>query len=465
MSLNNNTVRDKLSSYDTHLNNDLYNVYSKPVQKKEAPVVNTQDRLESAQIKEEALQRLNKTFMSDKTHNVIVKMAKYIFIAIAWPPYALFFELPQWGFSKMTPIIKKLFSFTTLFVSKQIETLTHFLLPVFSFMQKTALQIAAPFIRFTKTLQQLLHKTGAKTREFVSKSATRLKNALSLKGVAQILSKLTETVRKSGNTLGRALRAPFEKLAALDIKNSILQSTPIQLLQKIPELPTLFLGWAAQLSIVQGTLFKFMQAQNLAEQGTFKFVNLLSSTFVAPLGFLLRSIQIAAGRINSLLKSSLRKGFDFFGRQARNFGEWVAGKFKTVFNVETLKKMFPPFLFSWIPLYIRNAIAQFFRWIIALPLTQSIFTAFANGWESFKNLPGRIKNGIVEKVTDAVAHFKSAKTKFKEGLASGARKTGWFCNRVLYWTLTTIIMTGIIADWGVQLLARISGRIFRKRSM
>lgn len=467
MAVNNtkDKVSDNLSSYySSQINNDLYNVHAKPNVNKTSSTDLPKDSLESAKIKKEALERLTSSFMSDKTHAVLMRMAKYMFIAVAWPPYALLFELPKWVFLQIAPLLKQFSSSVANQIKKQFESLSSVFLPLLSFLQKTALQLAMPVIRLTTTVKELFKKVGLKTRSAFENTVAGLKKIVSLKTYTQALSNLADSVREKARALGRGLREPFEKLAKLDFKHLISQIMPTEMMQKIPQLPALFLGWAAQLALVQQSIFKFAQAQNLAEQGTNKFINILSSTIVAPLAFLVRSLQIAMKRVNSMLKSYLRKGYDFLGGKAKDMGEWIASKTKVLFQAETWKKLFPPFLFSWIPRFIREAFLRFFRWLFALPLTQSIVGGISNGWQEVIALPGKIKHGIVEKVSEAVGHARSAKESVKEKLASGARKFGWFCNRLVYWTLTGVIMTGIIADWGVQLLGRISSKVFRKMS-
>jgi hypothetical protein len=455
---------DSLTSYhNSQIEQGSYSIYSNPKIKKinsnnELPI----DSMESAKIKKEALERLNNSLVSDQIHAIIMRIAKYAFIAIAWPPYALLFEFPQWVFSIVSPPIKILFVATKEFIQKQVDkVMASFILPIVSFVQKTTAQIIAPFVRFGESARDTFNRISSKVGETIKEVTKGFKEIITFKGISNIVTRTGKRVRDVVKDVTKIIKQPFEKLANLEIKKvlSKMMDMPIQMLDTVKQLPNLFLGWAVNLPIIQQTLNKFSTAQGLALAGADKTIQLFKSILISPLAYVLNSIKLGMGKVHSLVKSYIKKGFGFLRDKTQEMGEWVESKAKALITLVWEKLI--PSLFSWLPKFIQEAFIRLWNWLVGLSLVQSIFKGISSGYQNIIALPGKAKRSIVEKTAEAIDHMRNTKNSIKEHLNQIAKKIDRLAHRVVYWTLTTFIMGAIIFEWGIELLGTISSKIFR----
>jgi hypothetical protein len=84
---------------------DLYAMIRNPTAKMAPKPVKQIDTIESAQAKQEknALERLHSMRLPNEVTVVVARAGKFIFLAVAIPPYLLFFGIPKWVLLEATP--------------------------------------------------------------------------------------------------------------------------------------------------------------------------------------------------------------------------------------------------------------------------------------------------------------------------------------------------------------------------
>lgn len=450
-------VRDKISSYD---NNDmgLYNAHAKPIQKNPNQIHLSKDTLESEHLKRDAADRLNKTFVDSSVAYSIMKVSKFMFVIVAWPPYALLVELPKWMISQMVPIFMGFAKGAAKKAKKWSEVIAGHMAPVISFMKDLAKTIAVPLIDITQRLYKYTRAIGKQALNVV-------RTLQSYKATAKAVKSFTESVvKKVKNAVAHAtetIKEPFVKLAS---KVKSLASEAVQklasteILQTLSHLPQVVVGWFA-LPMLQPLTLRFERAQNVAENVTAKMAAFLASYVKNPLSIITTVFQAAMSHTKEFLGSFVKKGFDFLRKRGERYVEWAKAKSKKLNPFTYLGRFFASSFFAWIPNFIRKAIAKAFNWVVSLSFIVTVRQGFSKIWNSFLELPLTMINGFIrgtERVWKVAADGVQILGNAFKSIYNAFERLSY---RIVYWALTLSFMAALITAWSVQLLGRVTGNL------
>lgn len=447
-------VRDKLSSYN-QVNHDmgLYSVNAPKPLKKTTSINNLRDTMESEAMKKDAFDKLNKTFIGNSVGAVIMKMAKYIFIAIAWPPYALVVELPKWIILQISPFMLMFTSAMKKTVMKQVKNFMQFTLPLVTFFQTLTKTLVQPVVTVAQGLQKLYNRMKSGATKIMETLRELSPKKLSLKKIQNMGVAIKNGVKK----VAHKIKEPFVNLAS-KIKETLTETVKgivnAEIVQKIVQMPQAVMTWMVMPMVQQFTV-QLERAQKIADEAT-KMLSRVMSKMVAPFSAIGRLLYGPMTRVSTFMKSQLKKCFDFLKGKGQGFAGWAKSKAQALHPKNWIMKLFPPFLYSWIPLFIRNAIAKVFRWLMALSGTQALLTGMAKGWSSLLKLPSKFVLKCIDGVKSVYAHSKKIKSLAKAQFINLMSYVGYGINRTVYWSLTGTVMLTIIIGWSIQLLARVS---------
>jgi len=153
---------DSLSKCDPNAYGALYDV-SKPKLKVAAEVAQPKihkDTIEinSDKLKKEALERLRHDSKYLLFQNSFMRIGKYLFVAVAFPPYLLVYGLPKWILAQAVPVLMTLIVNFSEKVQDQVKKRTDTIVKKISqfagFLQKTASSLIYPVVKTWKAFQQ-----------------------------------------------------------------------------------------------------------------------------------------------------------------------------------------------------------------------------------------------------------------------------------------------------------------------
>ena len=173
---------DTLSRCDSHTYTNLYDAH-KRVEIKTAPLVENKgpkDTIEFSrdQFKKEALSRLRHKTNQTMSHSGFMRVGKYLFMAVAFPPYVLLYGVPKWIFTEGFPALLTLCTWLTQSLyqklKKPMEKASHGIAKVFEFVHKLSQILLQPLVRLTSEIKQALQRFAQKFSVFFHQWGERL---------------------------------------------------------------------------------------------------------------------------------------------------------------------------------------------------------------------------------------------------------------------------------------------------
>jgi hypothetical protein len=232
---------DSLSRCDPTLYSNIYHVRKNPDVKIQPVFVNksiSKDTLEIShdKLKEEALNRLRHTTKYTISQNSFMRIGKYLFLAIAFPPFLMLYGLPKWILVEGLPAIFSMSIWMWKTVKqksqKQVDTFTHKVVQLMQFIQQIAQRLLIqPIVGLTLEIQQRIRRTREQVRQLFQNIKRRTTVALAKPSLKisekfkQIQHKLSHVKEKIGRQ-AQTVAAQFHEA-----------------LQWIQKSPQVFLGW------------------------------------------------------------------------------------------------------------------------------------------------------------------------------------------------------------------------------
>lgn len=465
---------DQLARYDQH-DRSLYDVRArsriiKPEDVEAAKSSNDTLKISPDKIKEDALIRLLFTsrYLGDNIFaSILIRIATYLFVAIAWPPYTVAYTIPKWIFAQGIPILIKVVTETANTFQKAIQKFINPISESFVLALQKIERVVKGFVLqpIFNAIKNLVKGNLEKSAGFVKKSAVKVLNKISqLVTISPEIRAIPQRIKKRvkklvDNTIDR-IKAPFIKIRQT-IKSSFkqVQSVTSNLIQQVsahiqPVVPT----W--MIVPMQQFLVKFDTAQNLAEQATNWLSQLVSSKVASRLTSAVERFHAVLKRMQAEILPHLKRFGSFLGRGGQQLFQWMQKNKQQALHVaQQISMKVLSRIFSWLPQFIRQALIK----LANHPITQSLVQGCLNGLKQLgmqiTKLPSVMKNWIIEQSKQAVIGVKKGILSI---FALGSRiiaLSGRIINRTVYWTLSIFIMSGIISGWGVQLLARVTMRM------
>lgn len=236
-----NRPSDSMSRCDPSLYSNIYDVRKRSDIKHE-PIYATQpthkDTIEISRdkLKEEALSRLRHTSKYVIIQNSFARIGKYLFIAIAFPPYFILYGLPKWIIVEGLPAILSMY----MWVWKKVQQKTknrfdagiHKVVQLTQFMQKMAQHVLIqPIIRVILEFRQRILRMRENIHQTFKQIYEKSKKIFNLPGV-----KVSEGLKRLQIKLAQVRKSLQQQVET--VATRVQES-----FQWIKQSPLLFLGW------------------------------------------------------------------------------------------------------------------------------------------------------------------------------------------------------------------------------
>lgn len=383
---------DSLSQCDPSLYTNIYDVRKRPDIKQE-PIAATQpthkDTIEIShdKLKEEALKRLRHTSKYVIAQNSFMRIGKYLFLAVALPPYLALYEIPKWIIVEGLPAI---YSMTVWMwkkiqrqINKPIEAGAKKLIQITQFVQNLAKALIQPLIHFALKIQQSFRQRRQQVIQFFRR---KLHKGMAALGFPHL--KLKAKVNHLQERLSKIKEKWSQKVQQLSVKVQ-------EGMQWVKDAPQNFLGWGqtqlqilTQRTAVLGAKWKarFSTSQNLAERATNwvsqkvqKGIDKLKSEFAPLVNFYRQQWQPRWQKISKNCQGKWEKTKDFWQQKHQKILKFIQKK-QDKLNQLSAQRFFQTLLshprIAKLPLFWQKWLKK----VLAHPFTRTVCDGFIKGY-------------------------------------------------------------------------------------
>lgn len=455
---------DSLTRCDPGLYSNMYTINSHASFKPQtvAPVKKDTLEISREKLKEEAIQKLHRPIKFVIAQQSFMRIGKYLFLAIAFPPYLAIVELPRWALSTAIPFILSTYAWLWSKVKKTVEprldTANHYMEHIRQFFGTMNRRLIPPverlILHIRHTVQRMLQSA-----QFVKPKMLELRNQLK-----SILAIPRGYFRERLDLT----RKKIAEIKAWSVEKGEKASELVQeTLQRIKQSPQMFLGWGQ------------MQIQNLNEKLAIwkpvwnkpleKSKNLTDKV----IGWTLRHLKNEGAGLKkelssffNMLNKHLQPGWQMVKRINRKMSEFFQDKHKRalIFLQKKEKRLKEFSRERWEHLWISRLPSQwqsFLKRIFNHPLTQKLFKQMKDAY-CFVALPilqfcqflliaagkgasqvstnyGKLKDFIIQMGFNLHEYMQMALIKSQRFAFLG-----------LYYFLLGTIMSGVLFSWAIN---------------
>lgn len=265
---------DSLSQCDPSHYSNLYDVTKRPdIKNKPVSAAHSihKDTIEISRdkLKGEALKRLRHTSKYMIAQNSFMRIGKYLFLAIAFPPYLALYGLPKWILVEGIPAIYSMTVWMWKKIQKQtkkhIDAGTQKLIQITQYVQSLARALIQPLVHLALEIQQSFRRRRDQVLKFFRRRMQKSLNALGLpkQKIKAKLKNVQERLAQIKEKFSQKIR-----LISLRVQEGI---------QWIKEAPQKFLGWSQEVIqnvkqrtevLAAGWKTRFQYSQKLAEKAS-----------------------------------------------------------------------------------------------------------------------------------------------------------------------------------------------------
>lgn len=443
--------------YDVRKRSDIKNPVSQAPSFSKDTIEISKDK-----IKEEALSRLRHTTKVVVDQTGFMRIGKFLFVTVTFPPYLLLYGLPKWVLVEAVPyvltIISNIWNKVAEKAKEQIEQKKNVVVRMFIYVQKITQVLIQPIIRLSFELKQKMIDLFNKGTQLMSKAGElltlpgkKVKEGVETirNSVVKLKEKIVEQAKNAAEKLQEGIQwisqkplaivywgqLQFQKIAAQAGAKTSRVSQKMQTTQKNAHRAA---EWVAN-QVVKGT-----------DQIKKLFAPLLA--FVQEKGFPL------CRRIGDALKGKWKQGADFFQKRQQKSLSFLArkqGQLKKLSVQYLLNHLSPNSWLSakilkWLsnPVFraICEAVIGFYKLTASIALSGLFFTlrGVSKG--------GRILTSFFDKAKSFSEVFIINSSKLLSGSFALFRKTSF---KTLYFTILYTMMMGILLGWGFRSLGNI----------
>ena len=181
---------DSLSRYDPNSYSNIYDVRKRPDIKQESTIAATkpihEDTIEILQdkYKKEALSRLRHTSKYVIAQNSFIRIGKYLFLAIAFPPYFALYGLPKWiiveGIPPLFSMWMGIWNKIQQQSQKQLESGTDKIIRLSQFVQKISQVLIQPLVHLAVEIRRSMRRLREQTLGVFQRAIRKFKNPFKL---------------------------------------------------------------------------------------------------------------------------------------------------------------------------------------------------------------------------------------------------------------------------------------------
>jgi hypothetical protein len=231
---------DSLSRCDQNLYSNIYDVRKRSDLKSDSPAATRsihKDTIEIShdKLKEEALHRLRHTSKYTIAQNSFMRIGKYLFVAIAFPPYFAIYGLPKWLLVEGVPALFSMWVWMWKKIQhqsqKQMATGVQKAVQLTHFVQRLAQVLMQPFVHLALEIRQNIRRLRVQTQQMLRNLFEKGKGVLS-----QPLLKLNEGLKHLQKRLSQVREKWSQQVETITTRMQ-------EGIQWVKQSPQIFLGW------------------------------------------------------------------------------------------------------------------------------------------------------------------------------------------------------------------------------
>lgn len=478
---------DNLSRCDPSLYSNIYDTRKRPDLNPEAlsnphPIHKDTIEISHDKLKEDALNRLRHTTTKTISQNGFMRIGKYLFIAIAFPPYLLIYGLPKWVIVEGLPALAALC--TTIFekikqkTKKQTEAVIQKTSQAIEFLKHIARELMKPVVRLVMNVRQGIERFRVRVNHFFNQVKAKSKKALNAPS-----NLLTERFKRIRNKLKDVKDWANQKIES---SREVIQKG----MEWIKEVPMLMFGWGqAQFQQIAETAVswkerwvnRYRTSQSRADKATHwisqrcnsgkerlkQFFEPLTSFFKLQLMPRWRRFQEACG-------GRFGKMAEFFNQKQRKALTYLQEKqerLKKFSYRELLDRLFSNALMKSLPLRVQEWLKKWLYRPFVESVLSRILKVFFLGSALVLNVIQKVIQGVAKcfgwvprVVSQWIGYFRRG-----FGLCVWAFDTGMNylftgLRKGIYYMLLFAVMAGIICTLLMRSMARLTDYTIKKFS-
>jgi hypothetical protein len=479
-------LRDSIGRCDSNSYN-LYEVNKRPGTKPPSasitqPIHKDTLELTREQLQKEALNRLRHTSKYTIAQSGFMRIGKYLFVGVTFPPYLILYAIPKWVLVAALP---STFSFglymaqkSTHVILKKIERLVQKMQMMLQRLHNRARMLALPFARLSLDIQNALRQLGYHIAYWSRQAAKSFSHPfiiLKAKGkhVLAFLMGGKKRLEQRLNAIFWRVKAKFNlfkaRMPSLSQAYQLIRSRLDKWLKK----PSYLKNWANKNPVWQKMCKSRTTALQVVEQlslsynkryGTFKF-------------FITRCKTYLLNKLRPTLKAFLKisepvtGGIRFISQQGLFFKQWITDhKLRLRLSIQQQFTVdIDDASFKWVPAFLRQPLKKMMK----LPLVIKIIDGICRAAIATLYYPLWLIDGLLGSIQFVLKYiFKGLHFALKyiqistEFITTYVMAICAWCTRGLRWgiyqLLVFLVMLGIVALWGYRLTHEKTQHLFFK---
>jgi hypothetical protein len=476
------TSHDGLSRCDPNLYSNLYDTRQRPEIKRGEEVSIPKDTIEinRDKIKEDALSRLRHNSKYTIAQSGFMRVGKFLFVALAFPPYFVLYRIPKLVLAVIIPTIFNVLA-TTMGKMKQkikkpLETVAHRLSQSVSYMQVFARILIQPVARIFFEAKQAFKRMHQQCLQL-------------FRGVTAYSKNLLTAPLAKGKNLLKAMKNGMSRLTEQMVSYTKRKTARLQEgLQGMKQIPLQFLGWGNQLiqkfnaltlplkAKLADRYVSIQQKANLASEWMLKQMGQFQRAFKGVLSpaasFWQNNVLPRWKRMKTALNAQTKRAVDYFKgkhRRALAYLEEKQEKIKKLSYPQWVDQIISSKWMQWLPGSLQKKIYQ----MLHHPSLVGIWKAVFNIYSLFKQAMLHLVNGflllagrlseVVGEGTRAAREIVRTGWGYCSKVLSQMRKFFlYYSSRIVYYTIFTGMVLMILVSWGLGLIAKLATQLLAK---
>lgn len=474
-----NRTSDSLSKCDPNLYSNIYDVRKRP-DIKNNPVAATRpahkDTIEISRdkLKEEALNRLRHSSSVVIAQNSFMRVGKYLFLAVAFPPYLLLYGLPKWilveGLPAVFSLCMMMWNKVRQKTKKSVDQGVLKTQQMFQYFQKLAQVFIQPVVRLAFEFRRAIRRFFDRGSQFFKGINEKIKLGLLIPG--KKIAKGMERIQKKFVQMKEKLKQQTAQLA------DRLQDG----IQWIRQTPLTFLSWGqlqfqrlkSQGATKSAPMVKRWRSSQQNAQKSAEWVarqvkrgaDAIKRTFEPLAVFYRGRLQPVFRKIRGSIQGKWKRARDFFGQKHQQSLNYLENKQQRLKELSAQHLIHRIISQMWLPNRLKGWVQ---KWL-SHPLVKGIFEAAVRLYaliasaclSAFSLLLQGISKGarlISQWAGTMGSYVKILGSQSSVFLNKGGRICRSMVFYALYYSLLYTFMAVIVLAWGIRSLGTLMGSL------
>lgn len=462
-------LRDSLTRYSANEYSNICDVRTRPTYKPAAasptqPINKDTLEISKEKLTQEALNRLRHVSKFVIVQNSFMRVGKFLFVAVAIPPFLLLYEIPKWTLMVALPQILSVCSVFFQKASKvaksKTKIVTEYISKISLLIKKKLNVLLAPLVRVMMEIQELVRRVGHKVTRFLSQIHQRILRRQDQ--VKKSISKVRDGFNKINEWVQNPIKAFNEMLGKLrELPNHAFQMC-LNFFKSRESVKKLSQGIKLSQNLAENTVnwvsSKFINAKLKAEQVTLHLKKFYQG-IIRPIVEAVKNAIIAKW---NPFQNKVKKRF----LEARQFIQ----KGTEFFEFLQKRPHLPHFEFAWMPAFIRGKLQTWMKNEIVQAVIKGIiqFILFVvvnilKGIDLILKTVHQVIAFIAKWIKPIAAIIKRSISWVLNKLTYSLALFGKLTKLVLYHLIVTLFMVGLVFIWGLRIAGETTGMLFKPK--